>query len=202
MAIESIIGPVIGAAVAVSAIWVKEILERRKDSQFWFEETYIRHGTDRLLEYLRRYDVQLVLLLSGRDVLLLNEDVGAPPQASRISEHLPIEALVRVETLLNTKAYTQITSLLPGNASFFLNIPFESRSKVILAEKINVVRAAYECFLFIRQELLKVKIKSKAQVHNVYQSEALRRVITSYENASEKYNKEAALREAMIDMGH
>lgn len=81
-------------------------------------------------------------------------------------------------------------------------VAVSERSKVILAEKINVIRTAYESLLAIRQELLKVRIKRKAQAHGVNQNESLRRVIASFENASEKYNKETKLREGLIDMGH
>ncbi|PYS61415.1 MAG: hypothetical protein DMF76_11120, partial [Acidobacteria bacterium] len=189
MAIESIVGPVIGAVVAVSAIWVKEFLERRKNAQVWFDETYIRHGIDRLLEYLRLYDVQLVLLLHGRDVLLLNDEMSSPTDARGISKPLPIEAMIRVETLLKTTTYTQITSLLPGNVSFFISVPSEKRSKVLLTEKITFIRAAYESLVNVRQELLNVSIKRKSQVHSLNQNEILRGLIADFENFSEKYIK-------------
>jgi hypothetical protein len=197
MAIEPIIGPVIGAVVAVSAIWVKELLERHKNSQFWFEETYIRQGIDRLLEYLRLYDVQLVLLLHGRDVLLLNESA----ETSHISKPLPIEALIRIETLLKTKTYTQVTCLLPGNVSFFIDLPLEERSKILLVEKISFIRAAYESLVNIRQELLNVSIKKKSQVHSLNKNESLRRLIAEFESLSEKYIQGTELRGALIDLG-
>lgn len=201
MAIEAIIGPVIGAVVAVSAIWVKEFLERGKNSQVWFDETYIRHGIDRLLEYLRLYDVQLVLLLHGRDVLLLNDQISSSGDPSGISKPLPIEAMIRVETLLKTTAYTQVTSLLPGNVSFFISLPSEKRSKVLLTEKIAFIRAAYESLVNIRQELLNISIKRKSQVHSLNQNEILRRLIADFENVSEKYVKNTEIRGALIDMG-
>jgi len=201
MAIESIVGPVIGAVVAVSAIWVKEFLERRKNAQVWFDETYIRHGIDRLLEYLRLYDVQLVLLLHGRDVLLLNDEMSSPTDASGISKPLPIEAMIRVETLLKTTTYTQITSLLPGNVSFFISVPSEKRSKVLLTEKITFIRAAYESLVNVRQELLNVSIKRKSQVHSLNQNEILRGLIADFENFSEKYIKNTEIRGDLIEMG-
>ncbi len=201
MAIESIVGPVIGAVVAVSAIWVKEFLERRKNAQVWFDETYIRHGIDRLLEYLRLYDVQLVLLLHGRDVLLLNDEMSSPTDASSISKPLPIEAMIRVETLLKTTTYTQITSLLPGNVSFFISVPSEKRSKVLLTEKITFIRAAYESLVNVRQELLNVSIKRKSQVHSLNQNEILRGLIADFENFSEKYIKNTEIRGDLIEMG-
>ena len=58
----SIVGPIIGAIVAISAIWAKEILEARKNNQSWFEQTYITEGIDPLLAYLRLTDVQLTVL--------------------------------------------------------------------------------------------------------------------------------------------
>ena len=201
MAIESIVGPVIGAVVAVSAIWVKESLDRRKNSQVWFDETYIRHGIDRLLEYLRLYDVQLVLLLHGRDVLLLNDEMSSPTDARGISKPLPIEAMIRVETLLKTTTYTQITSLLPGNVSFFISVPSEKRSKVLLTEKITFIRAAYESLVNVRQELLNVSIKRKSQVHSLNQNEILRGLIADFENFSEKYIKNTEIRGDLIEMG-
>ena len=201
MAIESIVGPVIGAVVAVSAIWVKEFRERRKNAQVCFDETYIRHGIDRLLEYLRLYDVQLVLLLHGRDVLLLNDEISSPTDASGISKPLPIEAMIRVETLLKTTTYTQITSLLPGNVSFFISVPSEKRSKVLLTEKITFIRAAYESLVNVRQELLNVSIKRKSQVHSLNQNEILRGLIADFENFSEKYIKNTEIRGDLIEMG-
>lgn len=197
MTIESIVGPVIGAVVAVSAIWVKELLDRHKNSQFWFEETYIRQGIDRLLEYLRLYDVQLVLLLFGRDVLLLNESA----ETSQTSKPFPIEALIRVETLLKTKTYTQVTCLLPGNVRFFVEIPFEKRSKVLLTERIQFIRAAYESLVSVRQELLNVTIKRKSQVHNLDKNESLRRLIAQFESFSAEYIQRTELRGDLTDLG-
>jgi hypothetical protein len=196
MAIESIVGPVIGAVVAVSAIWIKELLERRKNSQLWFEDTYIRQGIDQLLEYLRLYDVQLVLLLNGRDVPLLNESAD-----TSMSNRLPIEALVKIETLLRTKTYTQVTCLLPGTIRFFIDLPSEKRSKVLLTEKINFIRTAYESLLSVRQQLLNFSINEKSKVHTVSKNAPLRHIVDEFEKYSEEYIQRTEIRGALIDLG-
>src|SRR5687767_1869697 len=84
-----IVGAIIGAIVAVTAIWAKEILEARKNAQSWFEQTYITEGIDPLLAYLRLHDVQLTMLLGTTQTVEL-QGAGKFPNVDNISKAVPV----------------------------------------------------------------------------------------------------------------
>jgi hypothetical protein len=45
-------GPLIGAVIALISLWAKEVFDRRRDLQAWYEEQYLREGLDRIAAHI------------------------------------------------------------------------------------------------------------------------------------------------------
>src|SRR5262249_53084059 len=92
--IKVLTGPVIGAAIAILAIWAKEFFERRKSIQTWFEEQYIFQGVDLLI-------AQFILLES----LLIDyqhiEQTRIPRMLSKSPDELPPDVIAKLQAILN-----------------------------------------------------------------------------------------------------
>lgn len=205
MDISSIVGPVIGAMVAVAAIWAKEVLEARKESQSWFEQIYITEGVDRLLAYLRLQDVQLTLLLSNTQTIEL-KDSGKYPDVESISRNVtlnafPVEALVRVETLLNTDDYTALITTLPEFVRLYANIEAEKRSFAVMREKLGLIREAYLSLKTIRQELLECKVRRKADLRTLYEKASIKDTLKKFAQAGQRWSERTSDRNRLIDEG-
>jgi hypothetical protein len=203
--VGSIVGPVIGAVVAVTAIWAKEVLDTRKNSQSWFEQTYITEGIDALLAYLRLQDVQLTLLLSNRQTIEL-KDAGKFPNVENISRNLalnvfPVEALVRVETLLKTDDYTALIATLPEFVRLYTNIEPEKRSLAVMSEKLGLIRQAYLSLKTIREELLDCKVKKKADVRKLNQKESISEALKKFSQEGQRWSERTSERNRLIDQG-
>jgi hypothetical protein len=201
-----IVGPVIGAVVAVTAIWVKEVLESQRNCQSWFEQTYITEGVDSLLAYLRLQDVQLTLLLSSRQTIEL-KDAGKFPNVENISSNValnvfPVEALVRVETLLKTEDYTAVIATLPEFVRFYINIEPEKRSFAVMSEKLGLIREAYLSLKTIRQELLECKVKKKADVRGLDEKASIKDTLKKFAQEVQTWSERTPERNRLIDEGH
>src|ERR1051325_10465744 len=166
----AVIGAIIGAIVAVVAIWAKENLDSRRVSQSWFEEIYISNGIDRLLGYLRLQEVQLLVLRTYREAITAGgatfPDIQSFTDDASLSA-FPLEALVRMETLLKTREYTAVITTLPEFTRFFNSLPADKRSRAVLTEKMQLVVHAYNSLIEIREVLLGIKIKRKSKIHRV-----------------------------------
>src|SRR5260370_41047797 len=101
----------------------------------------------------------------------------------------------------SSKAYTQVAALLPGMAYLFINISPQERSKVLLSEKTELIRQAYESLLLVREELLRIKVKRKNQVHGIHRNETIRRYVADFESVAEKYHERTDERGRLIDRG-
>lgn len=191
----SIVGAIIGAIVAVAAIWAKEMLESRKASQNWFEQTYIAEGVDQLLAYLRLSDVLLTTLLHTRQTVEL-KGVGKFPDIennlkSMKMSVLPVEALVRVETLLKTRDYTAVVANLAEFIRLFNNIEPEKRSFEMVSNKADLVRSAYLSLENIRQELLEIKIPTKKAAHKVHKNATINKILRQLSLECSKWSEKA-----------
>jgi len=197
-----IVGAIIGAIVAVAAIWAKEILEARKNAQSWFEQTYVTEGIDPLLAYLRLHDVQLTVLLGTTQTVEL-QGAGKFPHVDNISKDVPlnvfpVEALVRVETLLKTREYTAVIATIPEFVRFCSNIVAEERSFAMVSDKINLIRDAYNSLDAIREELLDAKVNKKKEVRKLHENQSIKASLTQFSRKSQEWNERSSERDRLI----
>jgi hypothetical protein len=201
-ALISAVGPIVGAIVAIAAIWAKEILEARKNTQSWFEQTYITEGIDPLLAYLRLQDVLLTTLFGTTQTVEL-QGVGRFPSVDNLANDVPsrifpVEALVRIETLLKTKEYTALIATLPEFTRLYSNIEPEKRIAPVLSDKINLVRDGYNSLATIRQELLEAKVNKKKEVRKLHENQSIKNTLTQFAQQSQRWNERNLDRDRLI----
>jgi len=200
----AVVGPVIGAIVAVTAIWTKEHLESRKASQTWFEQSYIAEGIDRLLGYLRLQEIQLALLSVSQTAEV--NDGRFSFDHENISKNVglnafPVEALVRIETLLKTRDYVAVISSLPEFIRLIALVDPEKRSRALLSDKIALVRQTYQSLLTIREELLGIKVKRKSDIDQIHKNEHIQAALARLSEEHQKWSDRSGERERLVSMG-
>jgi hypothetical protein len=190
--------------VAVVAIWAKDTLDSKRISQSWFEEMYISNGIDRLLGYLRLQEVQLLVLRTYREAITTGgatfpniENFAGDSSLSTF----PLQALVRVETLLKTREYTAVITTLPEFTRFFNSLPAEKRSRAVLTEKMQLVAHAYNSLVEIREVLLGIKIKRKSQTHTVFQNQKVKEIVARFAEEAKRWNERVNERDKLISVG-
>lgn len=97
--IKLIGGPLAGGAIALSGIWIKELFDRRRATQNWFEEKYIAEGLDRFYAYIMTIQYSL----------MVGEEHPALEAQSKL---LPVEAVNRLQIVLKTEVFTLTGPLL------------------------------------------------------------------------------------------
>ena len=102
--VKTVVGPLVGGAIALSAIWIKESFDRRRALQTWYEDQYIRGGIDPLISYFMTMHFAL---------FEYENDDWAPKELI----HMPIEALTRVQTVLRTEVFTAMLPTLYMHAA-------------------------------------------------------------------------------------
>lgn len=198
----SVIGAIIGAIVAVTAIWAKEGFDSRRISQSWFEKVYISNGIDRLLGYLRLQEVQLLVLRTYRELITAGDSTF--PNIESFAGDVSISAfppLVRVETLLKTREYTAVIATLPEFTRFFNSLPPEKRSRPVLTEKMQLVGRAYDSLVAIREVLLGIKVKQKANIHTIHQNAKVIEIVARFAEEAQKWNERVNDRDNLISQG-
>lgn len=91
--IKLIGGPLAGGAIALSGIWIKELFDRRRATQNWFEEKYIAEGLDRFYAYIMT--IQFSLMVGEEH-----------PALETQAQSLPVEAVNRLQIVLKTEVFT------------------------------------------------------------------------------------------------
>lgn len=201
----AVLGAIIGAIVAISAIWIKEKFDDRKNSQTWFEQTYIFDGIDKVLAYLRFRDIQLVKLLSIRQMIEIRgkplaEGLDTLPQNEEL-EVIPVEALVKIETLLNDFVFTGLISTISDSSNNIRSISPEKRSQVNLIETIQLIRQGYESLKEIRRALLNIKVKTKHDIHSLYKNNAIEVALKKFNEQSDSWDARTGERDRLIAKG-
>jgi hypothetical protein len=84
--IKVVFGPLIGAAIALLSIWLKEMLDRRRNLQAWYEDQYVRNGLDQISSHIMAVKYNLVA----------NPDNPSIPAEMLI---LPVEAITKIRLM-------------------------------------------------------------------------------------------------------
>ena len=188
---ESAIGTLTGAAIALASVWIKELFDRRKVAQVWYEQYYIAEGIDRLLSYVRMIDVQMATLIPTSQVAALyrsqelHRGVERAPK-SEAHEAYPLEALVRLETLLNDDQITAMITISHVESDDMKKIPAGLRSLTLVTSSLENLRALYGHLKTIRAELLKVQVRRKSDIKNIHKRKGIKQSL----NKLSKFNDE------------
>ena len=188
---ESAVGTFTGAAIALASMWMKELFAGRKAAQVWYEQYYIAEGIDRLLSYVRMIDVQMATLIPTSQVAALYRTQepshgGERAPKSEAHETYPIEAIVRLETLLNDDQITTMITISHGASDDMKKIPTGLRSLTLMTSSLGNLRTLYSHLKMIRAELLKVKVKRKSDIKNIHKRKGIKQSL----NKLSKFNDE------------
>jgi len=188
---ESAIGTFTGGAIAIASMWIKELIDKRKAAQAWYERYYIAEGIDRLLSHVRMIDVQMATLIPTSQVAALyrtQERHSGVERLPKSEEHetYPLEALVRLETLLNDDQITTMITISHSASDDMKKIPAGLRSLTLMSSSLDNLRTFYGHLKTIRAELLKVQVGRKSDIKNIHKRKGIKQSL----NKLSKFNDE------------
>jgi hypothetical protein len=105
---------------------------------------------------------------------------------SEAHEAYPLEALVRLETLLNDDQITAMITISHIASDDMKKIPAGLRSLTLMNSSLDNLRTLYGHLKTIRAELLKVKVKRKSDVKNIHKRKGIKQSL----NKLSKFNDE------------
>ena len=196
-----VLGPAIGVLTALGAIWLKEVFDRRRAVQLWFEQTYVEDGIDRLVWYLKTFEIYLYKLMADSNFPQVEGMAWTPHINLDIVDKLPIDVLIRVETLLGTNAFTAITANLYDHLVLTMNIDSSKRSKALISDKLGIIQNACSALLDIRRELLARRPTKKTQMYDIQFDPSVMSRIASFKTAVDRWAERANTREQLISRG-
>lgn len=162
---KTFIGPLIGAAIALGAIWLKELLERRRAIQSWYEERYIREGLDRITSYILTLEY------------FLSYPSNAPPIPKDML-HFPVEAISRIQIALQTEVFTMSLPML-YQATEFAGYGKEVGPLLqIMNSLASEIRWSIDA---LRREMLSASIKRRAEIYDFANKPEIKRILKKVE---------------------
>jgi hypothetical protein len=144
--IESLIGTLAGGLIALASLSLKDLLDRWRASQAWYEQYYVTEGIERLRSYFMMVEMHLIDLYAGGSI----ENASLPP--------VPYEAITRVVGLLDCRGLLGVVALLTR-----LRTQYKSRAYVW--DCIGVVKMVGAHLDDLSRELAGQKIRIKTKVH-------------------------------------
>jgi hypothetical protein len=154
--IKATFGPLIGAAIALAAIWIKESLDRKRSIQDWFEKSYIEEGVDRLISW--------VLLMEFMLMDIQNFGSSKTPLTSDDVQMVPTESIIKLQTIFQTEIFT---NLFPALYVSVKSLTEEDGDPDEINGIINVAHVLHDGLFELRAELLKLKIHRKGEVYDI-----------------------------------
>jgi hypothetical protein len=123
--VQTLIATIVGGCIVIATNWLSMRARQQESIQDWYEKTYVLEGLDPIIEYLLSFRLHVI-----------NADVAHSMRLPDIST-VPIEALARVQQLLNETTVSGIIVLIHAS------IVSEERSK-----SISAVEAALDTMMY------------------------------------------------------
>jgi hypothetical protein len=130
---QTLIGTVVGGSIVIATNWINALRERKLSTQQWYEDLYIAKGLDPIITYLTGQEYRL---------LVSDQIASSIPTDQYV---VPLDALTRIQTLLDSQVLTKIIGLLQI-------IPARGGAEAMLLVAVNNVEQE---LLSFRKELLK-----------------------------------------------
>lgn len=179
--IRFMIGPAVAAVFVVIGIWLKEVYERKRTAQLWYEGYYITEGLDPFIAH--------ILTL---ELLLLD---------FRFSDVRP--ELVRLDLTVGSRVLTLLGSRRIVAAAYFLESAVEvikPKEKLTpedhkkLDPRIDHAQALNDLLGDLRKILLKITITNKAAIYEIRNRSDVARLIASIEQSTLTAAREAGMK--------
>lgn len=182
--LRAVIGPIIAAVFVVIGIWLKEIFDRRKAAQAWYEEHYVTEALDQYIAHILNLDI----LLTKRRTL--------KPHATPQFDLLPSSTQTRVLTLLGDRMVLVLVTFLEygltrknekeGELTPSENEHFHARIR--LCHDLNLL------FETLRGQLLKLKIKNKSEIYKICKRPEIASLVVDITNRTNKAVTEVGMK--------
>jgi hypothetical protein len=161
--VENSAGPLVGsfagAAAALSSLWLKEHLDRKRQIQEWFEQEYVFGGIDLLVELLQRWKHMISHKESQR---FLNVDFSSLP-------HLTI---TRLSSLIRTMSLETHFYVLAGVVQLIgVDVLPAERRLIDWGRIIDEVHFLEETLMDLQFALLTVTIHTKSEIKIIHKLE-------------------------------
>jgi hypothetical protein len=161
--VENSAGPLVGsfagAAAALSSLWLKEHLDRKRQIQEWFEQEYVFGGIDLLVELLQRWKHMISHQESQR---FLNVDFSSLP-------HLTI---TRLSSLIRTMSLETHFYVLAGVVQLIgVDVLPAERRLIDWGRIIDEVHFLEETLMDLQFALLTVTIHTKSEIKIIHKLE-------------------------------
>lgn len=153
-------GPVIGAIIALSAIWIKEALDKKKSVQSWFEQNYIVEGIDLLIAHFialetlimdKRFTRQFVSSDSSK-IISTAEDLTPPVIAKAEAICQDRIFVVSAKFILYSAITEDSYKLLEGR---------------LVRESLKLAKRYNKILIGLRRDLLQIRIKNKTDIYKL-----------------------------------
>lgn len=171
-------GPLVGAAIALAAIWIKEFFDRRRSVQEWYEKSYVEEGVDRLTSFIVNIEYRLTDLLGFKS--------DKAPLATEEMPTLPMDSIIRLQIILQTDVFTNLFPALYASAK---TLASEDGDHEEINAIIELAHALHDGLGQLRKELLKVKIKRKAAIYDIASKPEISSALVNIETKVEETRK-------------
>ena len=168
--IEQALGVLLGGTITIAGLWFKELFDRQRSIQSWYEQTFITEGVDRL-----------ILHLSVLDDALYDLSTGVSTKINELAPY-PHESVERLRMLfprsgiyLLRDVHQQIEGTREGIA--------ESRDLLLEGRLIKIMR---KDLIALHRELLGVRIRSKNEIYDIQNN---KRVTEAYAEMEKHTNE-------------
>jgi hypothetical protein len=156
--IKTLAGPVIGAVIALMAIWLKEFFDKRKSVQSWFEQHYIFEGIDALISHF-------ILLEISIANLRMTEVFCSKDKSSIRVEDLSPDVISKLEAILQNRMFLVSASFIRRIIEFeFSDKAFEKNA---LDECFKLAKKYSSILKDLRKVLLSIELKHKTDVYDI-----------------------------------
>ena len=185
-----LLGSFAGAAAALSSLWLKEYLDRKRLVQEWFEQEYVWGAINPLIELLQRW---LYMLIHRDSLRSLRVEYSA----------LPYLQITRLATLLRTGSLSRMFYVLSA-AMYAITENFKDEERQLMDWQHTSGEIAFlrDLMLSLQSELLTIKVYKKADVATIHKREsiaALRARIDKHLETSKANNKMVKLRDEVSE---
>lgn len=148
---ESLIGTFAGGVIAVGSLCLKELLDRRRGAQVWYEQYYMTEGIAPLRSYFMMVEMQLIELYGGGSA----ENISLP--------RAPYETITRVVSLLDCRGLLAVSGLLTGVGNKY-------QSRAYVWDCIGLVKMVGAHLDSLSRELSSQSIRSRTAAHSLAMS--------------------------------
>lgn len=156
--LKSVLGPIVGAVIAIATLWWKERNDRKREAQSWFEQQYILECIDPLIAHF----IMLEALITDRKYI---EQLETEHLSQKTFEHIPNNIIAKTEALLGSRIFLV-------SASFIQHLAMSKDSTALLnGSAVDVclqLAKQYNVILHdLRKHLLTMRLKKKRDVYEV-----------------------------------